>query len=56
MKYWTNALKKNLPVKGKVLDQLGVLYKLERKRYYLIFKESDKSFKKRLQEKIKDIK
>jgi hypothetical protein len=42
--------------KGKQLDIIGETYGLKRKTSYLICKESDKSFKKRIIKKIKSYK
>lgn len=55
MSYWLEVLKSEKPqkAKGKVLDQFGKLYGLERKRYFFFFKEFDKNYRKRLVDLIK---
>lgn len=40
------------PAKGKMLDRIGYLYDLPRKRYFIIFKESDKKYRKRILDKV----
>ena len=56
MSYWLDVLKSDKPqqAKGKVLDQFGELYGLQRKRYFFFFKEFDKNYRKRLVSYIKN--